>query len=177
MSIAQHWGSTAEEREARYPCDQVLPQAPSRLTRAVDADADVPTLFRRLEQIRVAPYSYDLIDNLGRRSPRALLPRQPLETGQRWMSIFTLIAFTPDEHLTFRINPGLAARAYGDIALTYWVAPMPNGSRLLSVLRAMDAPGPLGGVRRKALEWGDFVMMRKQLLTLAELAAGDKPTA
>ena len=176
MSIAQNWGSSATERQMRYPCDELLPGAPSRLTRAVNVAADVPTLFRRLKHLRVAPYSYDLIDNLGRRSPRELLPEvvnAPLEVGQRYMGIFTLVSFSPDEHLTLRINPGRPVRAYGDIALTYQVSPRAKGSRLLAVLRATDAPGPLGGVRRKALEWGDLVLMRKQLLTLGSLAEQD----
>ncbi|MCE0540648.1 hypothetical protein LWF15_34660 [Kineosporia rhizophila] len=174
MTVAEHWNTTAAERQATYACDELMPEAPSRLTRAVDAQADVVTTFRRLTQLRAAPYSYDLIDNRGRRSPREVLPWcWDLEVGQRVASVFTLASFRPDQEMTLQMDPG-PARVFGDVAITYHVSARGEGSRLLAVLRAGSAPGPLGNVRRFLLEWGDLVMMRKQLRTLAALAEGDQ---
>src|SRR5260221_260239 len=66
------WGSTAEERRATFACDRHLPRHDDALFRAVTVAAPAALLFRWLGQLRVAPYSYDWIDNFGRRSPRQL---------------------------------------------------------------------------------------------------------
>jgi len=85
-----------------------LPGARTRCDRAIAVDAPGALLFRWLCELRVAPYSYDLLDNLGRRSPRELTPGlERLEVGQRFMRIFSLVPFTPDDHLTLRA-PGVA---------------------------------------------------------------------
>ena len=160
---AYQLGSTAAERAATYPAHDVLPDAHT-LYRAVDVDAPPAVVFRWLCQLRVAPYSYDLLDNLGRRSPRTLTPGlENLEVGQRFMTIFTLVAFEPDRSLTLLMTARRARRLFGDVAVTYDVTPRGEGSRLLAVLRISR--------RSRALVYGDAVMMRKQLRTLAALAA------
>ena len=85
------WGTTQEERAAPLPCDRFLPEADDVADRALDVAAPPAVVFRRLCQLRVAPYSYDLVDNLGRRSPRELTPGlDDLELGQRFAHIFRL---------------------------------------------------------------------------------------
>ena len=74
MSAAIEWGSTAEERAASYPCEAFVPDPELAVFRAIDISAPVPVVFRWLCQLRVAPYSYDLLDNLGRRSPKSCRP-------------------------------------------------------------------------------------------------------
>ena len=45
-------------------------------------DAPHATVFRWLTQLKVAPYSYDLLDNLGRPSAREIIPElQHLHPG------------------------------------------------------------------------------------------------
>ena len=70
----RQWGSTAAERAMPLPCDDALPDATDAYHRAVDVEADAAVVFRWLCQLKVAPYSYDWIDNLGRRSPQRLTP-------------------------------------------------------------------------------------------------------
>jgi hypothetical protein len=171
--VAHDWGSTAEDRALVFPCDDFIEGQADTLWRAVDVDAPPATVFRWLCQLKVAPYSYDWIDNLGRRSPRTLTPGlEDLAIGQRVMAIFDLVAFEPGRHLTLRLHrPG---GPFGEVAVTYLVVPRPpDASRLVVKLRWRypESVG-LGWVARSLLPWGDLVMMRRQLLDLKALAEG-----
>ena len=94
--IGDRWGATDAEVAAARPCDTVLALGATQADRAISIAAPPEVVFRWLCQLRAAPYSYDLLDNFGRRSPRALTPGlEELEPGQRFMSIFRLEAFAP----------------------------------------------------------------------------------
>lgn len=164
--IGQNWGASTRDRALALPCDDLRPDASLRLHRAVSVDAPVSIVFSWLCQLRIAPYSYDLLDNRGRRSPRELVPGlDRLAVGQRFMSIFELTSFATDEHLTLRNR-----RA----AVTYVL--LADGAATRLVVRVLlDPPGGRVGSalvgRLAAL--GDLVMMRRQLHTLAALAERD----
>jgi hypothetical protein len=118
----------------------------------------------------VAPYSYDWLDNLGRRSPPRLTPGlERLEVGQRVMRVFTLVAFELNHHLTLKLTAGRAI--FGEIAVSYVVVALGEGrSRLLAKLLLRWPPRWPWRWMRVLLPWGDLFMMRKQLLTLKRLA-------
>jgi hypothetical protein len=157
MTLGLNWGATPTEQAAVLPCDALAPKATTRADRAISIDAAPAIVFAWLCQLRVAPYSYDLLDNFGRRSPRQRNPElTSLEVGQRFMSLFELSSFTEREHITLRSK---------GVAVTYAVRPQGCGSRL-HVRVLFDGSPIVGG----ALALGDLVMMRKQLLTLKSLA-------
>jgi hypothetical protein len=165
------WGVTEEERRRSYPCDDHLADFDQAMFRGIDVAASSAATFRWLCQLRAAPYSYDWIDNFGRRSPRELTDGlERLEPGQRFMSIFRLVEFDPGRSITLRHRGGL----FGDVVVTYAAEPEPAGASRLLVKMLVRYPG---GLRRRpmsvVLPWGDLVMMRKQLLTLKELAERD----
>jgi hypothetical protein len=163
MTVGANWGATVDERAIELPCDHILADAPVRLDRAVSVDAPAATVFRWLCQLKLAPYSYDLVDNFGRRSPRELVRGvERLEVGQRFMSIFSLRSFAPDEHITLRSRR---------TAVTYAVLACEHPTRLLARV-LFDPPGArlTAALTSHALAFGDLVMMRKQLLTLKGLA-------
>ncbi|HEY7597227.1 MAG TPA: hypothetical protein VH969_29045 [Actinophytocola sp.] len=166
MDIPEIWGATRAEVAEPYPCDELVPGPTESWFRAVDVDAAPPAVYRWLCQLRVAPYSYDFIDNLGRRSPRTLTPGlTELALGQPVMNIFTLAGFVQDLELTVRLTDRWARLMFGDLAVTYRVAP----GRLVAKL--VVSARPLSFLRRRFLAWGDLVMMRRQLRTIARLAA------
>lgn len=173
MSIAHIWGATADERARPYPCDRWIDHADASYFRAVTVRAPAGRVFRWLCQLRVAPYSYDWIDNGGRRSPRALTPgADDLALGQPVMRIFQLVEFETGRHLTLRLPPGRrAARRFGEVAVTYLVEPRgPESCRLVAKVAIRYRPGFAGAFARWFLPWGDLVMMRRQLLNLRALA-------
>jgi len=131
----------------------------------------VLVVYRWLCQLRVAPYSYDLLDNLGRRSPRELTPgAEELEEGQRVMTIFHLASFERDRDLTI-VCDGIGRRLLGNVSSTYTVAPAADGSRLVLKL-VCDPPGGrlLAAPYRWVMPWFDLFMMRKQFRNLKRLA-------
>jgi hypothetical protein len=177
LAIARTWGTTAEERQLEFACDRFVTGPHDGLYRAVTADAPPALVFRWLCQLRIAPYSYDWIDNLGRQSPRSLTPGlDRLEPGQRFMGVFRLADFEPERHITIVLDRG--NRLVGDLAVTYLIVPEAAVRCRLVVKLAIAYPrAPLGPAIRALLPPGDLVMMRKQLLTLRQLAERDAAAA
>ena len=170
-SIAATWGSTAAERALSFPCDRRLAGADAAYHRAVTVEAPAAVVFRWLCQLRVAPYSYDWIDNFGRKSPRRLTPGlEDLAIGQPVMTVFELVDFERDRQLTIRLRRGRWAG--GDIAVTYALLPL-DGDRCRLVVKLLvrhTGGRAIALVRGLLLPWGDVVMMRRQLLNLKRLA-------
>ena len=165
------------ERDLAFPCDKLIHQPDDELYSGVTVKASTATLFRWLCQMRVAPYSYDWLDNGGQQSPRELTPGlDDLAVGQDVMRIFTLADFERDRHLTLRLKPGSSAsKTFGDIAVSYVVGPIadagsPPGCRLLVKLIVKHPRGLYGRIMRAVLPWGDLIMMRRQLLNLKRFA-------
>lgn len=172
LSIAYTWGSTPGERREGFPCDHYLPGADDVYFRAVDVSVPAPVLFRWLCQLKVAPYSYDWIDNFGRRSPRHLVPGAGnLAVGQRIMTIFKLVDFEENEHLTVVLDLPRAVSVFGLVAMSYAVLPTSDGScRLVAKINVRYPRKSPWSFMRWLLPWGDLLMMRKQLLTLKHLS-------
>ncbi|MDP2772762.1 MAG: hypothetical protein Q8O61_04320 [Nocardioides sp.] len=171
------WGATSDEVLRDYPADRLLHGRTAAMTRAVAVDAPQPLSWRWLCQISVAPYSYDLLDNRGRRSPRELTPgADDLYVG-KLMMIFEITSFEPGRHWTGVTTPA-AARLFGPVAVTYAAEPGcldgPGGQASRMVCRLVSGvEGPVARLRAPLLAWGDLVMMRKELLTLKKLAERD----
>src|SRR6266545_1491263 len=110
LSAAHTWGTEAEERRLAFPCDRCIARPDAAMYRGITIQASREMVFRWLCQMRVAPYSYDWIDNSGRQSPRTLTAGlDQLAIGQDVMKIFELVDFVRDQHLTMRIKPGTGA--------------------------------------------------------------------
>ena len=103
--IPWDWNTTAQERAARFACDRYLDPPVRRLTRAITITAPPPTVFRWLCQLKVAPYSYDWLNNPARRSPQRLTPgTERLAPGQPFL-VFELVEFQQGQSLTGVVQP------------------------------------------------------------------------
>jgi hypothetical protein len=169
--LVSQWGSTAAERAKPFPCDGLIEGPQLTVFRAIDVDAPQAVVFRWLCQLRAAPYSYDKLDNLGRRSPQELVPGlERLELGQRVATIFRLADFEPGESLTIHHR----GPVFGEVACTYR-AKRVDEERSRIVVKLCWVParrGLIGRLEGALMPPGDLVMMRRQLLNLKALAEG-----
>lgn len=85
----------------RYGCDDVVREPTLEAWRGVTVHADP----ERVRQVRQAPYSYDLVDNLGRRSPRELRAVPEPRPGDPFTR-----AFGRDQGRVVAVDPQLAER-------------------------------------------------------------------
>ena len=173
MPMPFDWGVTSEERSMSFPCDRFADQHYAIFFRGVSVAAAPETVFRWLCQLRVAPYSYDWIDNPRRRSPQTLtLGLEDLAVGQTMMFFFELVDFERNRHITVRHKPNtIGARVFGDVLASYLIAPQAKDSCRLLVKAAIKyPPGLIGWLTRAFLPWGDFIMMRRQLLNFKFLS-------
>lgn len=162
--IADGWGVSDAETRRRYGCDAFVTDPTLEAWRGVTVRTDAATVWARVRQVRLAPYSYDLIDNLGRRSPRELREVPEPEAGDPFTT-----AFGRDQGRVVAVDPGreLTATIMG-AHMSYAVLPEAAGTRLLLKVVARTRPWLV-----PALSLGDLVMARKQLLTLKALAERD----
>ena len=159
--IGDRWGVSAEEVARHYPCDDVVPAPDLQAWRGVTVHARSSDVWPWVTQIRLAPYSYDWIDNLGRRSPQELRDLAEPAVGEH----FTTAGGRPAGRI-LSVDPGvqLTARIMGAV-MSYVLVPTERSTRLL--LKVVGAPG------RWVAPWlsvGDLVMARRQLLNLKRLA-------
>ncbi|MCY4727454.1 hypothetical protein NYO98_14295 [Nocardioides sp. STR2] len=166
--IGDRWGVTEAEVRRPYGCDAFVTAPTLQAWRGVTVDAAPATVWARLRQLRLAPYSYDLVDNLGRRSPRDLRDLPDPRVGDPFTR-----ALGRDQGRVVALDPGreLTATIMG-AHLSYAVLPRDRDVRLVLkvVARTSRWLAP-------ALSVGDLVMARRQLLTLKELAESDQQSA
>ncbi|HEX4211985.1 MAG TPA: polyketide cyclase [Candidatus Dormibacteraeota bacterium] len=159
--IGDRWGVSPPEVARHYPCDELVAEPVLQVWRGVTARAEAGHVWRWVAQIRLGPYSYDWIDNLGHRSPRQLRdlpdpePGEPFTTA-RGRPVGSILAVMPGQHLTGQIMGAI---------MSYVLVPEGEATRLL--LKVVVAQGR---VVAPLLSVGDLVMSRRQLLNLARLA-------
>lgn len=115
-----------------------------------------------LKQVRLAPYSYDWLDNGGRRSPAQLLdvaeprPGDPFSRLAGRFEVGEVVSAERGQHLTARIMGAL---------MSYVLVPEDGTTRLL-----LKIVVPEKRWHTRALALGDWPMARRQLLNLKRLA-------
>ena len=169
LDKAWNWNATDEEWRASYPCDKYVKGPQQVFMRAIGVEARAEVLFRWVCQVKVAPYSYDMLDNWFRRSPRQLTPgAEKLETGQAFL-VGPIVEFEQNRHITVVYDPP-KQRGFPRFSLTYAVRPTGADSSRLLCKAVLTSRARCDRVRWFWLAWGDLIMMRKQFLTLKKLA-------
>ncbi len=159
--IGDRWGVSAEEVARRYPCDDLVTSPVLSAWRGVTIQARAETVWPWIGQLRLGPYSYDWIDNIGHRSPQELRDLPEPVPGQH----FTTAAGRPlGRILSVCAQEQLTARIAGAV-MSYVLVPRGDATRLLLkvVMAGSHWVAPVVSV-------GDLVMARRQLLNLKRLA-------
>jgi hypothetical protein len=160
--LGEVWGVRDGERRLAFACDRFVTEPALRAWRGVTVGVAAADLWPWVCQIRAAPYSYDWVDNRGRRSPRELLGLPEPEVGDAFTAsagraIGRVVDVQPERSLT-----GCLLGAF----MTYRLLPEGTGSTRL-LLKLVMATDP---VTARAVCLGDLVMARRQLLNLKALA-------
>ena len=160
--IGSRWGVTEAEVARHYPCDDHVVSPALQLWRGVSVRATPAQVWPWVRQLRLAPYSYDWVDNLGHRSPRELRALPDPRPGDSFtrvagrLPIGRVLSAAPEEHLT--------ATVMGAV-MSYVLAPQGDTTRLLLKIvterRRWYTP---------ALALGDWPMARRQLKNVKALA-------
>jgi hypothetical protein len=169
LNLAWNWNATNDEEKESFPCDKYMTSEYRSLIRAIDVSASADVVFRWICQLKIAPYSYDWLDNGGRQSPRQLTPGvEQLQLGQNFM-IGGIVEFEQGCQITCLIHPKLES-AFGLTSLTYVVKNTAPAASRIVVKIDIGARNWFERFRRFLLAWGDLIMMRKQLITIKSLA-------
>ena len=172
--LFENWGATPDEIAGPVVGDDLCPDARAIATRCITLAAPPAEMFPWLRQMgfgRAGWYSYDWLDNLGRRSATSINPDwQDVETGSRVPAgpmSFDAAIVEPPRALVLRVGTGDMTKRRVQFTLAYELRPVPDGTRLVTRVRIrLNVPG--GRLfERFVLGPGDGVMVRKQLLNLA----------
>jgi hypothetical protein len=160
--IGDRWGVSGSDIVRVYPCDAFVAAPTLQAWRGVCISAPTTAVWPWVGQVRLAPYSYDWIDNLGRRSPRQLAGLPEPKVGERFTTAFgrghgRILLVDPGEQLTARI---------GGAFMSYVLVPAGQDTTrlLLKIIIRTSRLAALG------LSVGDLIMARRQLLNLKHLA-------
>lgn len=170
------WGATGGEVSAAMPGDDLVDRPSIAATRAITIDAPPSAVWPWIVQMgfgRAGWYSYDALDNQGVHVRRIIPELQHLEVGDRMLTDatggFRVEAIDPERSLVLLIRPedvGDGARVSCTIQL------VPYGSEMTRLVFRMRARfwGLRGTAFGIAFDFGDFVMMRRQMLGIRERA-------
>ena len=174
--ILENWGSTEEETRLELPGDELVPRPAFSATRSISIAAPTFDVFPWIAQLglgRAGWYSYDIIDNFGRRSATELHPEWAVSSVGDIVPggpiNFVVTHIDAAHHLVMSLQSRRAMKRFS-FTLAYVLREMPEGTRLVSRVRSA-LHVPLGApLLKSTLGPGDGVMLRRQLLGLKERA-------
>lgn len=168
-------GATSAEVHGAVAGDGLLPVSHFTATRAITIDAPPADVWPWLMQVgvdRAGFYSYDLLDHHGEPSADQILDEwQDLGPGD----VAAPMADPPTDTTSFRIavadRPSVLVWSKPDSTWAWELRPIDgNRTRLVTRLKIRYRPGIQGLLTVPLIEFGDFAMMRRMLLTIRSRA-------
>ena len=179
--IFQHWGTTPDEIHSPVVGDELFADATLTATRSITIAAQPSDVFPWIRQMglgRAGWYSYDLIDNFGRKSATSIHDEwQSVNAGDKIPAgpiSFTATIVTPPHSFVLEIKNGKRLNPRLHFTLAYELREVPEGTRLVTRMRSrINLPGGRL-IENLFLGPGDGIMLRRQLLTIAARVLGTK---
>jgi hypothetical protein len=166
--MGDRWGVTDGELSRSYPCDEYVTAPALQAWRGVHIRAPAAAVWPWVGQVRLAPYSYDWIDNLGRRSPQDLMSLPEPLAGEPFTTaggrkLGRILSVARQTQLTATIMGAF---------LSYVLVPQDDGTTRLLFKVVMQT----NRWTALALCVGDLIMARRQLLNFKRLAERTAPS-
>ncbi len=182
VMIFQYWGATPEEIQSPVVGDDLCPSATLIATRSITISAPPQEVFQWIRQMgfgRAGWYSYDWLDNLGRKSATTIHDEwQSVKAGDKVPSgpiSFTAAIVEAPRHFVLEIKSLGKKSPKLHFTLAYELRDDPHGTRLVTRMRSHISV-PLGSLFEKLiLGPGDGLMLRRQLLTIRQNASKTSP--
>ena len=176
--IFQYWGATNEEIYSSVVGDNLCPDASLIATRSITIKAPPQDVFPWIRQMgfgRAGWYSYDWLDNLGRKSATRVHEEwQSVNSGDKVPSgpiSFTAAIVDAPRHFVLEIKSFGKQSPKLHFTLAYELREDPQGTRLVTRMRS-HIKLPFGSLfERFILGPGDGIMLRRQLLTINKHAS------
>lgn len=171
--IFQFWGATTEEIHGSVVGDNLCRNATLIATRSITISAPPQDVFPWIRQMgfgRAGWYSYDWLDNLGRKSATKVHEEwQSVESGDKIPSgpiSFTAAIVEAPRHFVLEIKSLGKKSPKLHFTLAYELREDPRGTRLVTRMRS-HIKLPFGSLfERFILGPGDGIMLRRQLLNI-----------
>lgn len=176
-----NWGATGIERSIRVPGDEVLPTSETMGTKAISIEATPEEIWPWLSQMgvgRAGMYSYDWIDRIvgsgdavdGHSATRIHPELQERNVGDQ-------MVFHPPSGLAYTVAMVSAPRlivyrgqSLSPVTWTLYLLPNDDGTRLITRWRGSKSNGAGETVANAVFGTMDFVMERRMLTRIKELA-------
>ena len=169
------WGATPEEVSRPLPGDELVSRPTFNATRAIAVAATPREIWPWLVQVgatRAGWYSYDILDNMGHRSARRIIPElQDLAPGD-------VVPMSPNGKAGIAVHSmdpatSMVWGTHGESSWTWQLDANPDGStRLITRVRSRYRWLSPSIALSLLVEFTDIWMMRKMLLNLRDRAEG-----
>jgi hypothetical protein len=177
--IFQHWGATQDEITSSVVGDDLCANATVVATRCITIPAPPQDVFPWIRQMgfgRAGWYSYDWLDNLGRKSASRVHEEwQDVNTGDSvpaGPTTFQAAIVQSPQHFVLEVKTGKKMIPWLHFTLAYELRAVHEGTRLVTRMRShINFPGG-SLIERFILGPGDGIMLRRQLLTLKSRISG-----
>ena len=174
----QFWGATTDEINSVVVGDDLCSNATLIATRSITISAPPQDVFPWIRQMgfgRAGWYSYDWLDNLGRKSATSIIDKwQSVVAGDKIPSgpiSFNATIVEAPRHFVLEIQSMGKKSPRLHFTLAYELRDDPRGTRLVTRMRSHIAL-PFGSLIEKlVLGPGDGIMLRRQLLTISKNAS------
>ena len=171
--IFQYWGATDDEIKGHVVGDDLCTTATLTATRSITITAPPEEVFPWIRQMgfgRAGWYSYDWLDNLGRKSAtRVHAEWQNVHTGDLVPAgpiSFTAAMVEAPHSFVLEVKSGKRNTPRLHFTLAYELRRIDHGTRLVTRMRSHVAVPGGSLIERLFLGPGDGLMLRRQLLTL-----------